>query len=204
MLRAAPVVEGSCDPTGGKEMRVRVMLAGFAVLVVIGLASLACNGDDDVEDGTKATGGTTPTATAEAAEDSRACSLLALADVESVTGDVISIQEGIPDEFESCFAFAGGGEVILEVCECLTNEEFDQEVVDAARGRGTVSETVLMVGDKASWVPAGASDPNTGILWVKNGETTLTLWLDVPIYRDLAAARADTVTLMGQVLAGLP
>ena len=187
-------------------MKAWVVVAILA-LVVLALAA-GCGDDDDAGGGTPDAGEGTPSATATGdggvdVSDSRACKLLAPADLESVTGAVISMQAGFPDEFENCYAFTGGGEVILEVCDCLSDEEFDQEIVNAARGRGTDSEPVLMLGDKAAWVPAGDRSPNTGILWVKSGETTLTLWLDVPTYRNIVTAKGDTETLMGQVLAGL-
>lgn len=196
-------------------MRIRVMAAAGVALAMVAFAGIACSGDDDAGDDGTATGSVgSPTATGEAfsptptstaaVATSEACDLLGLADLEVVTGDVISTQDGIPDGFESCYAFTAGGEVIFEFCECLTDEEFDQEVVDDARGRGTVSESVLMVGDKAEWVPAGEQNPNTGVLWVRDGDTTLTLWLDVPIYNDIASAQADTVALMNQILAGMP
>lgn len=190
-------------------MRLRTMCA--AALVLVACLLLACSGDDDgAGDGTPdGTADSTPTPVGTVsetpkAEDARACRLLGMADVEAVTGDIISVQEGIPDDFESCYEFTGGGEVILEVCECLTSEEFDQEIVDDARGRGTTSEAVPMLGDSAAWVLAGDNQPNTGILWVKSGDTILTLWLDVPTYRDPAVAQADTEMLMRQILAGLP
>lgn len=182
-----------------------------AALAVVALLAIACSGDDDANDAGDATGEATPTATAGAtgegdddAGQSLACELLGLADVESVAGDVISIQEGFPGEFMNCYAFVSGGEVVLEVCECLTDEEFDQKVVDAARGRGTVSETVLAVGDRAEWVLAGEHDPTTGFLWVKSGERTLNLWVDVRTYDDIADARADAVAMMNEILAGMP
>lgn len=187
------------------------MPAVIAVLAAAAVAASACGGDDETEDATAtADSGTlvaTPTASGESdgdvTADSRACELLGLADVKSVAGDVISVQEGFPDEFESCYAFAEEAEVVLEVCECLTSEEFDAEVEKAAREQGTVSEPVSMVGDRAAWVPVGESGPNTGILWVRSGDTTLTLWLNVPGYADIAEAQADTIVLMNEILTGL-
>jgi hypothetical protein len=188
-------------------MLARITLPVFALLTVAAAVAAACGGDDETEGGSPTAVATSPTASGdiggEATPDSRTCELLGLADVESVAGEVISVQEGFPEEFESCYAFAEDAEVVLEVCECLTSEEFDGEVEKAAREHGTVSEPVLMVGDRAAWVPAGENDPNTGILWVLSGDTTLTLWLDVPGYADAAEAQADTTALMKEILAGL-
>jgi hypothetical protein len=185
-------------------MLVRVMLGVFALIAI---AAAACGGDNETEDVSPTTVAESPAPTGdtdgESTPNSRACELLGLADVESVAGEIISVQEGFPDEFESCYAFAEGAEVVLEVCECLTGEEFDAAVQKDARERGAVSEPVLMVGDRAAWVPAGENDPNTGILWVLSEDTTLTLWLDVPSYADIAEAQADTIVLMNEILVGL-
>lgn len=194
-------------PSEVEKMRTWLMPIVIAAVAAVAVAASACGGDDEAEDATATADAATPTANGEtdggATADSRACELLGLADVESVAGEVISVQEGFPDEFESCYAFAEDAEVVLEVCECLTSEEFDAEVEKAAREQGTVSEPVSMVGDSAAWVPVGENGPNTGILWVRSGDTTLTLWLNVPSYADIAEAQADTIVLMNEILAGL-
>lgn len=185
-------------------MVARVALAVFAVFIV---AAAACGGDDETEDALPNAVVASPTVSGEidsgATPETRACQLLGLADVESVAGEVITVQEGFPDEFEICYAFSEDAEVVLEVCECLTTDEFDAAVEKDARERTTVSEPVPMIGDRAAWVPAGEDDPNTGILWVLSGYTTLTLWLAVPVYVDIAEAQADTIVLMNEILAGL-
>jgi hypothetical protein len=175
--------------------------AGVVAALIFSLAGLlACAGDDDDASPTDAA---TPTP-APSVATGLACELLNLADLESVTGPIFTQQPVEPDEFESCFAFVNGGQVIIEACRCLSDEEFDERVEAAARGYGTEVEDVADVGEIAAWVPAGENDPNNGTLWAKSGDLTVNLWLNLLEYgedQDDSRALAETVGLVEQILA---
>lgn len=178
----------------------------FPVLLAIAAAAVfaACGGDDGAGDG--GNGNSEPATATQSPSPSPpaglACELLDMADLESVLGEVINQQASEPDEFENCFAFVAGGEVVVDACEgCLTDEEFAAEVEASARGRSTEASPVADLGDEAHWVPAGDPGPNTGVLWVKSGDLAFSLWVKLTTYSSEAAAQADSIELANNMLA---
>lgn len=187
------------------------------ISVIACVAVLSACGDDSVDgDDGGNTGTPTPTvADGEgggdgddggdgAGEENAACDLLSEVDLEALFDTVFSLQPGPADDFVSCNGFVGGGQIVLEMCEgCRSAAEFTDEVERVARGRETTAERLSGLGDRASWVPAGERDPNTGILLVKAGDVVLSLWLKLTTYTDETAARADSVELITEMLAAL-
>lgn len=186
-------------------MTARLQTTGVFVLALALLALAACgdDGGSPAGNGTAATDGASPSPSPTVTRaPGLACELLDESGIESVLGPVFTQQPIEPDDFEICFAFVNGGEVVLEACEgCLTNEEFDERVESVARGRETEAEVVSDAGDEAYWVPAGDADPNTGLLWVRSGDLVLNLWLKLRTYDDEAAAQADAIEMTNNILA---
>lgn len=195
------------------EGRLRGALTLAAAVVAATLLLAGCSGDDD-DGGDNGGENGTPTPTAEDTVTATpgvtlapgfGCELLGRADVESVLGPVFTQQPIEPDEFESCFAFVQGGEIVLDACDrCLTGAEFADEVEASARGRGTTATPVMDLGDEAHWVPAGDSDPNTGLLWVLSDGLTLSLWVKLTTYDSEADAQADSIELVNNMLGPAP
>jgi hypothetical protein len=188
----------------------------LAALALAALLLAACGGDDDAGEGDDG-GGTATVPADDDGDDSGdgdgdddsgnggasldACELLTADDVEPLLGERPDAEQETVGLFDTCgyYATETFEFVQLQVCECLTGDDFDSSMEASAEALEVDVVDVSRVGDKAAWID--------GILWTTNGDATINVWIATEEYNtaaDDADAIEATAELANEILDRLP